>query len=223
MKTDVEKNILIARFIMETTIFSSHGTLTIDSQSGDVIRCESDKCNDNCIDKILRFDLTEYRSHYKVSDLPPDGIDILDIGYWNTDGTYEEPAHDWREETNQMRAGYNKPAVLASSTELRPRCKNHLHLPRQAPKPEAKPMYYFSLSEENGGHIATVTAQDTESLTAKILKAAKDHFDCNTVEITEKLFEIDHYRYGNQRTFAISVNDNQPMEIAINITETWLY
>ncbi len=82
---------------------SSNGHLKVDKQTGSVMQCIMDG---EGIDKIKRFDLQEWKKYYPDKELP-DSIDILDLGYWNKDGSYEEPVYDWRNEVKQMRNGTN--------------------------------------------------------------------------------------------------------------------
>jgi len=88
---------------MNPTIYSTHGTIIINPETGTIIATDIDMCNDNCIDNIDHFDIEEYKEFYNVGKLP-DAIDILDMGYWK-DGIYEEPAHDWRKDVAKLRAG----------------------------------------------------------------------------------------------------------------------
>jgi hypothetical protein len=73
------------------TVHSSHGDITIDAQTGVVI---SHGNNTEYAD-IARFDLEEYRAQYP-DEKEVRGYDILDLGYFLKDGTYEEPDHHWR-------------------------------------------------------------------------------------------------------------------------------
>jgi len=88
--------------IINPTVYSSHGTIIINPETGTVIATDIDMCDD-CIDNIKRFDIEEYKTFYKV-DKVPGAFDILDLGYWLNDGTYEEPEHDWRNGTAIERA-----------------------------------------------------------------------------------------------------------------------
>ena len=47
---------------------------------------------------IFAFNVLEFRRHYgyTVQEMPAT-VDILDIGYWLPDGTYEAPEPDYRE------------------------------------------------------------------------------------------------------------------------------
>lgn len=91
---------------MSIKIYSSHGELTINEQ-GEVIECDCDNCDDNCIDNIAKVDVEEWKKYHNVTELPTDGIDILDLGYWTKDGRYDEPAHDWRQLIIEMNAEEN--------------------------------------------------------------------------------------------------------------------
>ncbi|MFA5354518.1 MAG: hypothetical protein WC291_09845 [Thermodesulfovibrionales bacterium] len=88
-------------------IHSNWGVLTINSE-GYVLPFES-KYNSHleedrgqminggdALGDIVRFDLQEFRHTYP-KDTPRD-IDICDIGYWTTDGKYEPPVDDFRQE-----------------------------------------------------------------------------------------------------------------------------
>ena len=88
---------------MKITACSSHGTIDFDSETGVVISQSLDECDDGCPNNIARFDVEEYTRTY--GHKPDKDVDILDLGYWLEDESYEEPAYNWREETNLMRAG----------------------------------------------------------------------------------------------------------------------
>ena len=84
------------------TIHSSNGEIIINAITGKVDCFESDdtefiKTYENAV-----FDLNEYKSFYKVDELP-DEYDILDLGY-TIDGKYEPPEPDFRNEVmrNQL-------------------------------------------------------------------------------------------------------------------------
>lgn len=73
-------------------VSSSHGQITINYNTGYVISCVGDKKGE--LKKIVKFDIEEYRKYYgKVHD----SYDILNLGYWNNEGVYEDPCQDWRE------------------------------------------------------------------------------------------------------------------------------
>jgi len=84
---------------MNITACSSHGSIEFDSETGIVFSQHLDNCED-CPDNIGRFDVEEYKKFYGVTELPAE-IDILDLGYWLEDESYEEPAHDWRIERDE--------------------------------------------------------------------------------------------------------------------------
>lgn len=59
-------------------------------------------------DNPARVDLAELKATYgALSDM----YDILDVGYWLADGTYEPPCLHWREERDQMLAEDSAPLV----------------------------------------------------------------------------------------------------------------
>lgn len=84
-------------------VCSSHGTLTVNRNNGEVLHWN---CNEE-LNHILKFDMVEYLTYHNLKDNSevPDYVDILDIGYWyfNKGLKYEEPAHDWREEVKSRR------------------------------------------------------------------------------------------------------------------------
>ena len=94
--------------VSPSTVCSSHGILMVHPFTGEVISrqiAEPDSEEGQDLASITRFDLTEWAKHYGEAQLP-NQIDILDLGYWYTkDNTtqYEEPAHDWRIETAEIR------------------------------------------------------------------------------------------------------------------------
>ena len=82
-------------------VLSSGGSLKVDAQNGVVIECSTHRNEDNELKQIARFDLKEYKEHYKVAEIPGN-VDILDLGYWNKDGRYERPVDDWRSEMRRV-------------------------------------------------------------------------------------------------------------------------
>jgi hypothetical protein len=81
------------------TAHSSSGHFEFDSDTGKVGYCLLDNWNDCDYPAIV--DVEEYQIHY--GQPVPKDIDILDIGYWTNNCFYEEPAHDWRIETAELR------------------------------------------------------------------------------------------------------------------------
>jgi hypothetical protein len=79
-------------------VASSNGELGVNPSTGGVIYCHLDTGGDECIELITAFDLAEYKKHYSIvlDAHLPECIDILDLGYWLKDGSYEPPAGDWR-------------------------------------------------------------------------------------------------------------------------------
>lgn len=84
-----------------TVVFSSGGTLKVDTRDGHVIDCITDRNEDNELRQIDKFDFDEYRQYYAVAEVPGH-LDILDLGYWNKDGGYEKPVDDWRKEMRRV-------------------------------------------------------------------------------------------------------------------------
>ncbi len=80
---------------------SSGGSLRVNVQDGLVIQCTTIQDEDNELKQIVRFDIEEYKTYYKVDDIPGH-LDILDLGYWNKDGSYEPPVEDWRNEMRRV-------------------------------------------------------------------------------------------------------------------------
>jgi hypothetical protein len=89
MDRTVEANITTRSNI---EIVSSHGTLTVDPADGRVLSRDLD---DDLLERVIRFDLEEWKHYW--GDPVPDNLDILDIGYWLDDGTYEPPEMEWRD------------------------------------------------------------------------------------------------------------------------------
>ena len=87
---------------MNITAFSSHGSIEFDSESGLVISQDLDNCED--CPNVGTFDVEEYKQNYQVDHLPSN-LDILDLGYWMEDESYEPAAQDWREDVNKLRSG----------------------------------------------------------------------------------------------------------------------
>jgi hypothetical protein len=88
----------------EIDVRTSNGEITMDGNTGKVLNVVVDPDEDDMIQNIDKFDINEYKKYHKVKVLPS-SIDILDLGYWMKDGTYEEPAQDWREMIADMEKG----------------------------------------------------------------------------------------------------------------------
>jgi hypothetical protein len=85
------------------TAQGSNGSFTFDPKTGEVIQHEPDPSSDEPYTNIVRVDVAEWRLAYPGEALE-DVIDILDLGYWMKDGTYEPPAEDWREDFRAARS-----------------------------------------------------------------------------------------------------------------------
>ena len=84
------------------TVRGSHGTLTVDAQTGTILRDESEYITPDYTD-IAGFDITEWKRAYPCERIDGQNIDILDFGYWTTSGIYEPPAMEWREKVREAR------------------------------------------------------------------------------------------------------------------------
>ena len=80
---------------------SSYGSITFDSKTGNIISTNLD--NSPECPQVARFDVEEFKCHY--GEYPKNETDILDLGYWQNDGGYEPPCHDWRREVAILRTG----------------------------------------------------------------------------------------------------------------------
>lgn len=99
------------------TVHSSGGTLRIRLDTGELVGMTDvvDKGYSRTFLNITRFDLDEYREYYTdVGDShADDSFDILDLGYWLEDGTYEPPAQDWRNEVKaRLISAKKKPKTM---------------------------------------------------------------------------------------------------------------
>lgn len=82
-------------------VMSSHGEFEARVEDGQVLKAELyepvDADAEN-LRNIDRFDVDEWRTHWKEELKPGTSQDILDFGYWNKDGSYERPVDDFRRE-----------------------------------------------------------------------------------------------------------------------------
>lgn len=86
---------------------SSHGNFTVKVDDGSVTQADFFNPNDEdakALKDIVRFDVGEWRRAYPDEKIEPgDSIDILDLGSWSKDGSYEPPMADWRSDFAQYR------------------------------------------------------------------------------------------------------------------------
>jgi len=81
------------------SISSSNGVIGADIFTGKVIYIdEYEDSADEFFPKIWEIDIEEFEKYYNKKINEDDIIDILDLGYWLEDGTYEPPCQDWRDE-----------------------------------------------------------------------------------------------------------------------------
>lgn len=86
------------------SVHSSQGTLEVDDTGKVTGIIYNGKTGPVTIDletityllSIERFNLSEYAEYYGKED--DEEFDILDLGYWTTDGTYEPPVEEWRKQ-----------------------------------------------------------------------------------------------------------------------------
>lgn len=76
-----------------TEIYSNHGIIECD-ESGTITKFIQEW--DDTEPAPYRFDVAEWRQYYGKTVLPA-VLDILDIGFWSSDG-YISAEEDWRQE-----------------------------------------------------------------------------------------------------------------------------
>ena len=76
-------------------VFGNHGSLKV-SYTGEVLEVSDNPHSDDSYAGIIHFDVEEWKRAYPDEELCD--MDILDIGFWDSDGRYEGPEEDWREE-----------------------------------------------------------------------------------------------------------------------------
>ena len=83
---------------------SSGGSFTIDAETGQVLSgsIEQDYDGYNRIDK---FDLGEWRRHWNWEHELPSGYDVLDLGFWMKDGSYEAADDEFRRNIREALIG----------------------------------------------------------------------------------------------------------------------
>lgn len=87
---------------------SSHGTFYIDGNTGRVVQWPASNPDDpdaQALGNIEKFDLPEWKAYWRWEGEVPGGFDILDLGFWMKDGTYEPAEEMWREEIRQRGLG----------------------------------------------------------------------------------------------------------------------
>lgn len=91
------------------TVTSSHGEVEANLATGTPVKVErydEDDPDSQFLDEIDRFDMNEYRHWCRSNGLKEDtGCDILFIGFWSKDGSYEEAEHDARQDYVDDRGG----------------------------------------------------------------------------------------------------------------------
>lgn len=82
----------------EFEVFSSNGLFNVNVQNGNVVHYEPEAGGDSRTNETINiFDIKEWEKYYPDEKITRHSrIDILDLGCWLKDGTYEEPCNDWR-------------------------------------------------------------------------------------------------------------------------------
>lgn len=78
-------------------VFSSHGTLTVDIRTGDVIKGDYDGEE---LKNIIRCDIAEHIKYWNIETIA-ESVDILDMGTWELiegEEIYTAAEEDWRNE-----------------------------------------------------------------------------------------------------------------------------
>ena len=92
--------------ITTCTGHSSHGCIVMNAKTGDVIKEKAeyyDEKDPDCyIKNIKKFDIPEWEKYWGKPFDQTD-IDILDLSYWNDNGTYDTAEESWREDVKKWR------------------------------------------------------------------------------------------------------------------------
>ena len=123
----------------KVTVYSSHGRLEVNANTGGVFHCTSKNA---VLNDIVYINLAEYRNTYGELD---ETIDILDVGYTMVGGKYVPPDKSFREnlpehtynvefsavcmETMQVKAQHRKQAIEKGKKELQGRLQNGRAVP----------------------------------------------------------------------------------------------
>ena len=86
-------------------VMSSHGELEAD-QDGNIVyrrRADEDDPDGQFIDDIAKFDVDEWRRYWREDPVECGTMDILDMAWWNKDGTHSDAEEDWRAELKANR------------------------------------------------------------------------------------------------------------------------
>jgi hypothetical protein len=81
---------------------SSHGFLIANYESGEIISVHSDKEPEDYLPNIKKFDIERYKFVHKTDSIPKE-LDILRIGFWLKDGTYDPPAEGYEPEIDESK------------------------------------------------------------------------------------------------------------------------
>lgn len=83
------------------TIESSWGTVITDDNGNVIEKKLINNQEEPCyLSNASKFDIAEfdtwYEFYFKKPSPKPAEFDVLSLGFWNEDGSYNEPDHDWR-------------------------------------------------------------------------------------------------------------------------------
>lgn len=80
---------------MNITAHSSNGSVTFDADTGEIVRIKEYEGSEGELSSIKLVNVHSLRQVYGNS--MPENVDILECGFWNSDGSYA-PALRWDEE-----------------------------------------------------------------------------------------------------------------------------
>jgi hypothetical protein len=95
-------------------VVGSHGSITCESATGDVVEIDDLGDDEENYRNISRINVDEYRQWIDEKGLggwrqDGDTVDILFVGYWNRDGSYEPPEEEARLDYELDRRGQQPP------------------------------------------------------------------------------------------------------------------
>ncbi len=104
----------------QVTVRSSNGVLTANYPQGRVVAAQpnrdgSRQAFDEELLPIRTFDFPEWERSWGETIKENQSFDILDLGYWKEDKSYEQPCHDWRSDLVERRESEGYPAISTSA------------------------------------------------------------------------------------------------------------
>lgn len=106
-------------------VTGEYGHLTADPHTGKVLSVEVDATSPfvtaaaTGYHNITVFDVEELQRAYPGKQLTGGSIDILDVGFWSKDGSYEAPDAEWRDVMRRwgVQRKIEKPTELTVMTD----------------------------------------------------------------------------------------------------------